>query len=259
MRGTIIRAAAALLLAAGARAAQKDWRFSSSLNYESGTYGTGVRSSSLYVPFTIKRLVGDAFASATVPLVSLTSPGGVTNVGGRPAKTGRGRPRAGTATHGGLGDIVLRGGYDLLHDDPDPIDLTPVLKLKLPTASREKGLGTGEFDFGGGLEAAKRVAGGWTVLFDLYLTAIGDPPGTDLNDQAAFDVGASHELAKSLTGTVYFEASNALVSGEPAPRDLRGILDYRVDDTVSLFGSLMVGLTEGASDYGLGFGGTVKF
>lgn len=255
-----MRAAAALLLAASARAAGKDWRFSTSLNYESGTYGTGTRASSLYVPFTIKRLVGDAFASATVPLVSLTSAGGVVNVGGRPQKTGRGRGRgADTTTHGGLGDIVLRGGYDLLHDDPDPLDLTPVLKLKLPTASREKGLGTGEFDFGGGLEAAKRVAGGWTVLFDLYLTALGDPPGTDLNDQAAFDVGVSHGLDKVMTGTVLFEASNALVSGDQAPRDLRGILDYRVDDDISLFGSLMVGLTEGASDYGLGLGGTVKF
>lgn len=259
MQGTYTRAAAALFLAASACAAEKDWRFSTSLNYESGTYGTGTRSSSLYVPFTVKRLVGDAFASATVPIVSLTSGGGVTNVGGRPVKTGRGRPRAAATTHGGLGDIVLRGGYDLLHDDPEPLDLTPVLKLKLPTASREKGLGTGEFDFGGGLEAAKRVAGGWTVLFDLYLTAIGDPPGTDLNDQAAFDVGVSHELDKVMTGTLLFEASNALVSGEQAPRDLRGILDYRVDDTVSLFGSLMVGLTEGSSDYGLGFGGTVKF
>lgn len=252
--------AAGLLCAAGvSRAADMDWRVSSSLNYESGTYGTGTRSSSLYVPVTVKRLFGDAFASLTVPFVSQSSDGSVRNVGGRPVKTGRGRGTGATTTKSGLGDVVAKAGYDVLHDDPQPLDLTAVAKLKLPTADKDKGLGTGEFDAGAGLEAAKLVAPGWTVLADLYYTAIGDPPGTNLNNQVSGDVGASRLLQKDLTATVLFEASSALVSGEPSPRDLRGILDYRLDDRAAIFGSALVGLSKGSADYGFGFGGSVKF
>lgn len=252
-------AAGLLCAAAVSRAAETDWRTSASLMYESGTYGTGTRSSSLYVPVTVKRLFGDAFASATVPFVSQTSDGSVRNVGGRPVKTGRGSAGSATTTHSGLGDVVLRGGYDLLRDDPHPLDLTAVAKVKLPTADEDKGLGTGEFDAGAGLEAAKLVAPGWTVLADLYYTAIGDPPGTNLNNQVAGDAGVSRLLQKDLTLTGLFEASNSLVSGEPSPRDLRGILDFRVDDRSAVFASAMIGLSKGSADYGFGFGGSVKF
>lgn len=251
-------AAVFVCAAASARAEERDWRLSTSLNYESGTYGTGTRSSSLYVPFTVKRTFGDAFAALTIPFVSVTSDGSVRNVGGRPAKTRRGGGSA-TTTRSGLGDIVARGGYTLLHDDPQPLDLTAVVKLKVPTADRDKGLGTGEFDAGAGLEAAKLVAPGWTVLADLYFTAIGDPPGSNLNNQVAADVGVSRLLGDDLTLTGLLEASNALVAGEPAPLDARGILDYRIDDRSSIFAALMLGLSKGSADYGLGVGGSVRF
>lgn len=253
--------AAGLLCAAGASRAEEklDWRFSSSLNYESGTYGTGTRSSSLYVPFTAKRTFDDAFASLTVPLLSQTTDGRVRNVGGRFVKTGRGAGVPATTTRGGLGDFVLRGGCAVMRDDPRPFDLTAVVKLKAPTADRDKGLGTGEFDAGAGLEAAKLVAPGWTILADLYYTAIGDPPGTDLNNQVAVDVGFSRLLVEDLTLTVLFEASSALVSGEPASRDVRGVLGYRLDERASIFGGVLVGMSRGSADYGMSFGGSVRF
>lgn len=256
----IVFLAAVLLCAAGSsRAGERDWRASSSLNYESGYYGTSTRFSSLYVPFTVKRFFGDAFASLTVPFVSQTSDGSVSNVGGRPVKTRRGGGSGETTTRSGLGDIVLRGGYALLEEDPHPLDLTAVVKVKAPTADRDKGLGTGEFDAGAGLEAAKLVAPGWWVLVDLYYTAIGDPPGTDLNNQIAGDAGFSRRFSKELTGTVLFEASNALVPDTPSPRNLRGILDARLDERSSVFASALAGLSDGSADYGFGFGGTYRF
>lgn len=246
-------------VSARAEETRKDWRFSSSLNYESGTYGTGVRSSSLYIPFTAKRIFGDAFASLTVPYVSQTTDGGVSNVGGKLVKTGRGRGASMKTTQSGLGDVIARAGYDVMVEDPQPIDLTVVAKVKLPTAQRSKGLGTGEFDAGVGVEGAKTVAPGWTVLADLYLTAIGDPPGLDLNNQVAADVGVAHLISTGLTGTVLLEGSNAIYPGSSAPVDMRAMLDYRVTDTASINGGLLVGLSQAASDYGFSFGGTVRF
>jgi len=254
--------AAMLLCAAAVRPAiadELDWRFSSSLNYDTGKYGTSTRSSSLYVPFTVKRYWNDWYASLTIPFVSVTSDGGVTNVGGRPVKT-RSRPASSASTtHSGLGDVVARGGYALLKEEEQPFDLSVVAKVKIPTADENKGLGTGEFDAGAGLEFAKLVAPEWTVLADAYYTAIGDPPGVNLNNQLALDVGFSHPLKTDLTLTVLFEGSNALVSGEPSPLDIRGSLDYKIDERIALFGGGLVGLSNGSPDFGVSFGGSLRF
>lgn len=253
--------AAGLLCAAGPASAEGlVWKMSSSLNFDSGTYGTGTRTNSLYVPFTLRRAFGPAFASVTIPYVSMSSDGGVRNVGGKPGRTsGRSTVAGERTTRSGLGDVVLRGGYDVLRDDPHPLDLTVVAKVKAPTASRAKGLGTGEFDAGAGVELAKLVAPGWTVLADAYFTAIGDPPGSDLDNQLAVDVGVSRALKENLTLTVLLEASNALVPGEPGPRDVRAIVEHRFDERAAVFGGGSVGLSNGSSDYGISLGGSVRF
>lgn len=236
-----------------------DWKLSTSLNYETGKYGTDTRSSSLYVPFTVKRYWGDWYGSLTLPFVSMTSNGSVTNVGGRPVRVRGGRGSTDTTTQSGAGDAVVRGGYDLLKEDAHPFDLTVVGKIKVPTADKDKGLGTGEFDEGVGLEFGKLLTPGWTIIADLYYTVIGDPPGRNLNNQVAVDLGFSHTLKKDLTLTVLYEGSNALVSSEPDPRDLRGILDYKLDERISLFGGGLVGLSHGSPDFGFTVGGSCRF
>ena len=182
-RNVLIGMAAAQALFAGSRAAAAEdtqWKAGAALDYESGDYGTGTRSSTLYVPFTLKRYWGDGYGSLTVPWESMTTNGTVTNVDGRPVKVRKGRGAPTTVTHSGLGDMIVRGGYAVMTEDPQPFDLSAVAKVKIPTASRDDGLGTGEFDEGVGLEFGKKVAEGWTALSDVYNTFIGSPPGTDL-------------------------------------------------------------------------------
>lgn len=236
-----------------------DWKLSTSLNYESGTYGTSTRSSSLYVPFTIKRAWDDWHASLTLPYVSLSTDRQVANVGGRPARIRKGPAGTARDTQSGPGDAVLRGGYALFREDAHRVDLTVIGKIKAPTADKDKGLGTGEFDEGLGLEFAKLVMADWTLIADLAYTVIGDPSTTDLNNQTAVDIGFSHALQKDLTLTVLFEGSNALVSGEPHPMDLRGIFDYKLSERGALFGGGLIGLTDGSPDLGFTLGGRYRF
>lgn len=240
-------------------ASDLNWKLSTSLNYETGKYGTATRSSSLYVPFTVKHYWGDWYASLTLPFVSQTSNGQVTNVGGRPVRIRRGPGSTQTTTQSGAGDAVVRGGYDLMKENEHPFDLTVVAKIKAPTADKDKGLGTGEFDEGVGLEFGKLLFPGWTVIADLYYTVIGDPPGRNLNNQVAVDIGFSHPLQKDLTLTFLYEGSNALVEGEPDPRDLRGILDYKLNEQSSVFGGGLVGLSHGSPDFGFTLGGSFRF
>lgn len=257
--------AAGTLCAAATRpalAGDLDWKLSASLNYESGRYGTGTRSSSLYVPFTAKRYWGDWNASLTMPYLSQTSAGQVTNVGGRPFRirraSGPGAAAAST-TRSGPGDALVRGGRALMRDDPQPFDLAAVAKIKIPTADKNDGLGTGEFDEEVGLEAGKLVAPGWTILADLYYTFIGSPPGAHLNDEVAADVGFARPLNRETTLTVLLEESSALVSGEPAPADLSGTLDFKLNRELGAFGGVLLGLSDGSPDYGFRAGGSYRF
>lgn len=258
----LARLAAGMLCLAAARpcfAGDLDWKFSTSLNYETGKFGTGTRSSSLYIPFTVRRDWVDWNASVTLPYVRQTSNGQVVNVGGRSGKIGKGQATTAAITHSGLGDAVVRAGYVLLREDPRPADLSLVGKIKVPTADETKGLGTGKFDTGLGLELGKVIVSRWTFLADVYYSFIGDPPGTDLENQVAFDFGFWHPLGEVWNLTVLFEGSNALVSGDPAPRDVRATLDGGFDERSRIFAGVLLGLSDGSPDYGLSVGGSYRF
>ncbi|HBL17063.1 MAG TPA: hypothetical protein DD417_10040 [Elusimicrobia bacterium] len=254
--------AAGMLCAATARPCfgeTRDWKFSNSINYETGDFGTGTRSEILYVPFTLKRSWGAWDGSATVSLLQLRSSALVTNVGGSPVKVGRGRGSPVTTSYSGVGDTVLRGGYALVREGPGPFDLSLVAKLKIPTADESEGLGTGEFDEGVGVEFGKEVVPSWLTIVDLYYTLIGSPAGTDLDNQSAAAFGVAHTLGKGWTATALCELSNPLVAGETAPAALRGILDYKLDEQAHVFAGVLQGLSDGSPDVGLSLGGSYRF
>ena len=253
-------ACVALLTAA---AGAEDWKFSSSLNYDTGKYGTPDRTNSLYIPFTLKRYFSNADVSVTAPYVRQSSKGQITWVGGQPVrgtkKTVVVAASETTATESGLGDIMLRGAYTLMREDPNSFDLALAGKVKLPTANRRKGLGTGELDEGVGLELAKEVVPGWTLLADGYYTVIGDPKGVHYNDQVALDIGFYKPLNATLALTMLYETSNAILDGNPDPHSVSGTLSYSAPDAIQFSGGLTVGLSDGSPDMGVSAGFSRKF
>jgi hypothetical protein len=246
-----------LALAAPAGAETPGWRASSGFSYSSGDYGTDTRTSFLYVPFTGRRIFEYGHLDLTIPYVSLTSEQGVTVVGGRPRSTRlEGSRREGEAanrvTHSGLGDIVLRGTLGVLQEkDPFPsLDLTA--RLKAPTADEDKGLGTGEWDAGVGMEFSKFIQGPWSVFGNLGLTYTGDPDNQPLRNPWNFGLGASYEYRSDLSCSGSYEESLALVEGNSNPRDLIFGVVYLPMDKLQISGSLGFGLTSGSPDYTLG-------
>src|SRR5574340_456988 len=66
----------------------EDWKASASATFATGTYGTGTRIDTVYIPFTIKRYFDSAGAlSLTVPLISETSTGQATFINGAVFRT----------------------------------------------------------------------------------------------------------------------------------------------------------------------------
>jgi hypothetical protein len=245
-------------------AAYDDWKLDASAEFDTGKYGTGTRTNSLDMPFVLKHWWGDDWSgSVTVPILVQSGNGSAVRVGGKLVRIGGGnKTRGGGAvtTESGLGDILLKAGYDLLSEDHRaPFDLTLVARTKLPTASSAKGLGTGEFDQGFGVQFDKEVSGDWTVLLDLYYTFIGSPPGQELQNETAWDFGFSHLVDRDEWLTLLFEGSNALVEGTSAPRDLRATIDNKLDAETKVYFGGLVGLSQGSPQLGLLVGANRRF
>ncbi|CAG1064849.1 hypothetical protein BAC1_00415 [uncultured bacterium] len=241
----------AALLSEDALAEVKEWKVLASANYETGKYGTDSRSETWYMPVTIKRyfLVGDV--SMTIPYVQ-TSGSGVTTIDGNVFQISAGGPQV---TNSGMGDVVLRGSYYFLSEGKSvPFDLNLTGKLKVPTADDSKGLGTGEFDIGAGLEFAKSLPDGFTGYLDIYYTSIGDPPGFELEDRVSFDIGLSRALAPKWTVSAFYEESTPLLMSNPHLRDFLVSFDFKANSRTRVFFGATLGLTGASPDYGLSAG-----
>ncbi|MBU2573055.1 MAG: transporter [Elusimicrobia bacterium] len=242
-------------------ARETDWKFSSSVNYDTGKYGTPDRTNSVYIPFTLKRCYSNADLSVTAPYLRQSSAGQVTWVGGKPVQVGKGKgaASAGTTSESGLGDIMLRGAYTLKRDGPKSFGLGLSGKLKLPTANENKGLGTGEMDEGVGLEFAKEINPDWSLLAAGYFTIIGDPDGVDFNNQVSLDIGFYKTLRSDLGLTVFYQTQSAIVDGNADPRSVSGTLSYSAPDGLQFSGGLTLGLSDGSPDIGLSAGFSRRF
>lgn len=254
------------------------WRISATVNYWSGPYGTDSRTNILYAPMTIRRVFRDGDVSLTIPFVSISGTGAVRLVGGVPTRTGsssggtdtvgggpgRGKspgasPLSSTTTDSGLGDMILRGRYYVIEEG----DLVPLValtgRIKIPTADADRGLGTGEFDEGAGIELTKRLGDRWLAYLDGGYNVIGDASGTDFNNQWWYDVGIGYDVTDSFHMSVFYEEYRALVDTVNNARDLLALTRYVISDTIHLTGSLIVGLSNGAPNYGLGTGVRFRF
>lgn len=253
------------------------WRVSATVNYSSGSYGTDSRTSILYAPMTVRRIFRDGDVSLTIPFVSISGTGAVRLVGGVPTRTssataspvaalaggpGNGKspgssPLSSSTTDSGLGDIILRGRYYLIEESTIMPLVAITGRVKLPTADAGSGLGTGEFDEGAGVELTKSLTNRWLAFLDAGYNIIGDAPGTNFNNQWWYDVGVGYDVTDNLNMSVFYEEYCALVNTVSNARDLLALTNYVVNDTVHLTGSLLVGLSNGAPNYG--FGGGVRF
>jgi len=257
----------------------RQWRVSATVNYSSGSYGTDSTTNILYAPMTIRRMFRDGDVSLTIPLVVISGTGAVRLVGGTPTRTssataspagsvagasggGKGpgaKPLSSSTTDAGLGDIILRGRYYLIEEGAIMPLVAITGRIKLPTADADSGLGTGEFDEGMGLELTKSFGDGWLGYLDGGYNIIGDAPGTNFNNQWWYDVGIGYDVTKQFQMSLFYEEYRALVNTVSNYRDLLTVANYIVDDALHLTGSVLIGLSNGAPNYGVGCGVRFRF
>ena len=242
------------------------WLLATSFNYSEGDYGTGQKTTLIYVPFTLgvtplERLT----VSLTVPYIRQTSQTVVLTGGGvavRQQEKGKLHTSAQssvTQTEDGLGDLLLKGSFIVLPEQTWVPEITPYLKIKFPTADDSRGLGTGEFDETLGVDVTKRLIGDLFGYVTLSYTFIGSPPGEDLRNTFGWSVGAAYAIIQPLSVFAFVDGNTAISRGQADPVELRVGLEYKLFKALKLTGAVTRGLTDGAADWGGSLALTLRF
>ena len=254
----------------------EQWQVGTAPSFSSGRYGTATRTDVFYTPITARRLFDDGDLTFVIPMTCIRGNGGVIIVNGMPvrqeridgttgtrtgttdgARTGTttATPAAPPTTACGLGDIIVRGRYYVL----DEASWFPTIALrahvKAPTASVERGLGTGRPDEGVGVEVSRTIGRGLMAMVDGGYTLIGDQPGFDLDNTWWYDFGLGQNLAKDIVNlSVFVEEYRALVSGLENSRELVAAVSLKSASGWRVQASASVGLSDGAPDRGFTLG-----
>ena len=256
-----------LLIGAGRPAIAQDprWSFSTSVNYSRGDYGTKEDTSILYVPFTlgvtpIERLT----LNVTVPYIRQTTQTVVLTGGGVAVRKDKERQLATarpsvTRTEDGLGDILLKGQYVLVEEQPIVPEISPYLKIKFPTADEDRGLGTGEFDETLGVDLSKTFFRRLVGYLTLAYTLIGSPAGTDLSNSFAWSIGGAYLVAQPFTVFAFLDGATAISPGQANPLEFSVGAEYRLTKALKLTGSVGKGLSDGSPDFSISGGIALRF
>ncbi len=136
----------------------------------------------------------------------------------------------GDASESGLSDTLISGKYRFLDETTDSVGIAVSCGVKVATADEDKGLGSGEMDFG--LNAIlSKVFGDTTGTFNLGYTVLGEPEGASYDNIVSYGaevvhpVGVDSEIGIAIAGkTAPVDAlDNSLIASIGAKKDVNGM------------------------------------
>jgi hypothetical protein len=254
--------------------------YSIGLGFEfvSGTYGSGTRTESVYVPLTLAFYPTEHInLSLEIPYV-YQSNGNVTSgvfsgthggktmmlpagsgMGSGMGSSGMGSSGIGRVTSGssqqsqnGIGDITLKAGYVLVAEKEQVPQIRPNVLIKFPTADKERALGTGEFDEGFALEVSKWL-GTWNAFAEAGYTLQGKSSQLRLRNFMTYNAGVAWQISDRFRPIVYIKGATPPADNSSSLLEVRMKLKYQATKQTGIEGYLAKGGTSSSPDYGSGF------
>lgn len=221
------------------------------MEYERGDYGTEAKVETVSASVGVAARTGRVRLAAAIPYLRTTAPVDVVvsqgGLFGTPLLAGGSNQTARTRREG-LGDATLQAAYEL-----------PVAGfaaslgggVKLPTASRAKGLGTGKVDYAVNASLA-RPLGGVTPFASVGYSILGKPQGFTVRNTLSATAGTRVALAEGASGALSYSyeqsASQSLADRQSVGLGLGVALGRKLH--LGLQGE--AGLSRGAPDMKLG-------
>jgi hypothetical protein len=208
------------------------------------------------VPLTARLTTGRLRFTAQMPYLRVSGPENVVVPSGPlglPILVDPTRP-AEVRTREGIGDARVGVAYDV---GLPAINLSLNAGAKLPTASAEKGLGTGAADYWIGADVSTTL-GAITPFAAVNYTKMGDGEGFELEDTISGQAGAALRLGSSTSAHLGYSYTEAASDVSPNEQRLFGGVNTAVAERISLglYGSAGVA---GPADVGAGISLGVGF
>lgn len=210
------------------------------VGHKQGDFGTATLSKLNLAYGTVGYASSTFDLNVTVPVLNLTAQGGGVD-----------------ASSSGLGDVLIRGVHRFIPETASGYSLDGGAALKLPTASSDKGLGTGKVDVGGFLAIHQRwdriqanLIGGWIQSGSSNDANL----PTTQNGIYTAGIGLSY-YADTAKFSMAYEARGALYQGTSAPREVSVDVFKMLSPKLAMKASFIAGLTDGSpkTSVGLGF------
>ena len=216
--------------------------------YDQGDFGLTEITKVLFVPITFRYLGNRYDVSVTPSFARVNGTGGVRLIDGVPTPTGE-QSGSFRDTASAAGDTVVRGRYYLVEENG--LNVSPFVKVKIPTAPEDLNLGTGKTDVGFGIEVDKQMDS--VLLFgDLSYTVTGKIPGLRMRNRTGASFGIGKNLSDSLLVSGMVDWRRSLIAGNADPTELVGILTYKVQPRVTISPNAYGGLNSSSADFGFG-------
>lgn len=154
-------------------------------------------------------------------------------------------------TESGLGDVTLAAIYNLI-DNPDSgwiVDLTG--RVKIPTASESKGLGSGKTDYAVQANVDKYF-GAFNLSAGLGYRWLGEPSGVNYDNVTYGSIGSGYKFSKATSMGFSYDWATAAVNGGAKPQEVSVFGSYRLNDNYKLSAVLYGGLSNASPDVGGG-------
>ena len=152
----------------------------------------------------------------------------------------------------GLGDIVVRVGGALVEETEDGFSLYGSLSAKLATGDEDRGLGSGEADYGGFLTVSQDFDPVRASLLGGYIW-LGDPPGLDYDNIYVVE-GTLFRRFDRLGAYLSLQGRGASVDGVDDPLEFYAGGFYALSEDFMLTASALVGLSDASPDFGATLG-----
>jgi hypothetical protein len=255
-------------------------RISVGANYSSGDYGEIEKTKVLSAPVSIKYTNSNFSFRVSVPYVRIEGPGTLLDTpdggdSGSGGGRGRGRGRGGSGSSGsgdvdvedggavplsgkrsGIGDVVMAATYSLDLGSDFFFDATG--RVKLPTASSSKRIGTGKADVTVSGDLGKDIGPASLYVHGRRRFA-GSTTLTPLRDTWGAGGGASINTGEGLVIGADYDWQQSPITGNPASSEVTGWASFRLAKglNLSLFGS--TGLNNNSTDFAGGMTISVLF
>jgi len=232
--------------------------------YSDGKYGTENLTTSTYVPVvaTYKNKMFEM--TVTVPYIELDSEGSFTWTPGGPVPISPVKPSdyltstvsttpfdptttpAGTKTQtSGLGDVNAKIAYTFVPTSGLYLKTSAIMKLA--TADKEKGLGTGENDYSGQIDLYKILGSTYLYLTGGY-TFMGDSETVNYNDSAYGSAALGYNFTKALSTGVNYAYRQTLFDTIDDTQNSSVYMSFKPSKSFKMDMSYTYGLSDTSAD-----------